>query len=264
MDKQIISYYLKKLGLYKPIRNIYNSIGRYNKQTEILIDNNKIQFWTPTYYLDDYVKNLAGEGQFLNEILLKLDKHNIFWDVGANVGFYSIAAAKIMNTNSKIFAFEPEPKTFNLLQKNIELNKTNNITALSIALGDIDGDKLIYPSDTPNFGAHSFVQRTDYRVKKKGKNISINTADTLIEEMKIDVPDVMKIDVEGAEILVLRGMKHLLMNQKLKMIFCETHVNLLPLFGSSEEEVLEIFKGNNFHIDYCLNRSNQNQYIFTR
>lgn len=264
MNKQIISNQLKKIGLYKPIRKIYNAIGRYNKQTEILIDNNKIKFWTPTFYLDDYVKNLAGEGQFLNEIILRLNKQNIFWDVGANVGFYSFAAAKIMNTNSKIFAFEPEPTTFNLLQKNIELNKMNNITALSIALGDTDGDKLLFPSDTPNFGAHSFVQRTDYRVKKKGINININTADKLIDEMKIDVPDIMKIDVEGAEILVLRGMKHLLTNEKLKMIFCEIHVNLLPLFGSSEEEVLEIFKEENFHIDYSLNRSNQNQYIFTR
>jgi FkbM family methyltransferase len=264
MNKQTISNYLKKLGLYKPVRAIYNRIGRYNKQTEIIIDNNKIKFWTPTYYLDDYVKNLAGEGQFLNEILLRLDKRNIFWDVGANVGFYSIVAAKIMNKNSKIFAFEPEPKTFNLLRKNIELNKMNNITALSIALGDTNGNKIIFPSDTPNFGAHSFVQRTDYRVKKKGINININTSDKLIDEMKIDIPDIMKIDVEGAEILVLRGMKHLLMNQKLRMIFCETHVNLLPLFGSSEAEVLEIFKKENFHMDYSVNRDNQNQYIFTR
>ncbi|MFZ0452107.1 MAG: FkbM family methyltransferase [Ignavibacteriaceae bacterium] len=264
MYKQIVADYLKKVGLYKPIRKIYNSIGRYNKQTEILIDKNKIKFWTPTYYLDDYVKNLAGEEQFLNEILLRLNEHNVFWDVGANIGFYSIVAAKIKDTNGKIFAFEPEPKTFSLLRKNIELNKMNNITSLSIALGDTDGDKLLYPSDTPNFGAHSFVQRTDYRVKKKGIKININTADKLIDEMKIDVPDIMKIDVEGAEILILRGMKRLLMNKKLKTIFCEIHVNLLPLFGSSEEEVLEIFRKENFHIDYSQNRSNQNQYIFVR
>ena len=62
MNKQIISNQLKKFGLYKSIRKIYNLIGRYNKQTEILIDNNKIKFWTPTFYLNDYVKNFAGEG----------------------------------------------------------------------------------------------------------------------------------------------------------------------------------------------------------
>ncbi len=135
---------------------------------------------------------------------------------------------------------------------------------LKLHLGDTNGKQIIYSSDTPNFGAHSFVQRTDYLLKKQGTEIKIKTADSIIEEMKVDIPNVIKIDVEGAEILVLKGMKKLLKNPDLKIILCEVHSNLLPLFNSSEQEVKEIILNENFKIDYSVNRGSQNQYIFVR
>ena len=264
MFKKYVSICLQKLGLFEPAHKIYNAVGRFHRKTEIVIDNRIIKFWTPTYYLDHYIKNSAWEEQFFNEILSRLDKFNILWDVGANLGFYSVIAAKVMHAHSKIFSFEPEPKGFKLLRRNIELNKVKNVTALPIALGDTNGIRILYPSDTDNFGTNSFLQRTDDKVKQKGKSVNVNTADWLIDELKIDVPEAIKIDVEGAEILVLKGMKRLLTNPKLKTIFCEVHANLLPLFGSSEEELLEIFKKENFRIDYLLSRGNQNQFIFSR
>ena len=264
MNKMLLTKLLKKIGLYKFIRSIYNLIGRYNKQTEILVDNNRIKFWTPTFYLNDYIKNFAGEEALLNELILRLNNKNTFWDIGANIRFYSIIIAKEMKIGSKIFAFEPEQKTFKLLKNNIELNESKNIVALPYALGDKNGEKVLYSSDTPNFGAHSFVQRTDYKVKKKGSYIKVITGDELIKNMNIEIPDMMKIDVEGAEILVLKGMENLLRNSKLKMILCEVHINLLPLFNSSEHEVVKIIKKESFNLDFCLNRKNQNQYLFVR
>ncbi len=184
LNKKFISEILKKFGLYKPIRKIYNSIFRYNKQTEIKVGSQKIKFWTPTFYLDDYVKDFAGEKELLENFLPKLKDKNTFWDIGANIGFYSILAAKEMNPKCKIFAFEPEPNTFNILKKNIELNQAQNISAFEFALGNTNGKQIIYSSDTPNFGAHSFVQRNDFLLKKQGTEIKIKTADSLIEEMK--------------------------------------------------------------------------------
>lgn len=264
MNKSTIINFLKKIRIYKPLRKIYNIVGRYNKQTEIVINNNKLRFWTPTYYLNDYIKNLGGEKELLNEFLLRMSNENIFWDVGANVGLYSIVGALQMKIKGKVFAFEPERIVFKLLKKNIELNVKDNIIALPFALGENNEEKIFYSSDTPNFGAHSFVQRADYKLKKKGIYTKIKTSDTLIYEGIADIPTVIKIDVEGSEILVLRGMKNLLKDQKLKMIICEIHTNLLPLFNSSEVEVKEIIEQEGFRIDYCFNRKNQNQYIFIR
>ena len=119
MNKQNVSAFLKKMGLYKPLRKIYNVVARYKKQTEVSVNGHQIKFWTPTFYLNDYLKNSIGEEQFLKEILSRLNSQNIFWDVGANIGFYSIIAGKEMNVGSKVIAFEPEPETYDLLNKNI-------------------------------------------------------------------------------------------------------------------------------------------------
>jgi len=88
--------------------------------------------------------------------------------------------------------------------------------------------------------------------------------DTLIREKKLEVPSVLKIDVEGAEALVLEGMDILLSNQNLHLILCEVHLNLLPLFNSSLEAVLNIIGNKGFSIDYKSERSNQVLYLFKR
>lgn len=264
MNKQNISKVLAKYGLYKPIRNVYNFIGRFNKQTEIIFANTKVKFLTPTYYLNDYINNYAGEEKYIQEFIARTDGQSTIWDIGANIGFYSIIASLIKGKECKIFAFEPDSKTFELLKSNIELNKVENITALSVAIADVNGETILYPSDTPNIGAHSLVQRTDYKVKKRGNRVEVYTADSLIDTLKVDVPDIIKIDVEGAEILVLRGMKNLLTNYKLKTVFCEVHNNLLPLFHSTEKEVIDIFEKECFKVDMKLVRNNQTQYIFSR
>lgn len=263
LNKKSLSDRLKKIGLYKPVRSLYNKIRRFNKQTEIIFNNKKIKFWTPTFFLDNYIKNLAGEKELLDEVFHRLKDENTFWDIGANVGLYSILVARI-KTASKIYSFEPEPHAFDLLKKNIKLNKVTNIISLPLALGDFIGEKILFSSDTPNFGSHSFIQRPDFKLKKNGKFIKVYDADSLIKGRKADVPDIIKIDVEGAEILVLRGMKDLLKNPKLKIIVCEIHTNLLPFFNSSENEIKNIIKQESFRMDLFQNRGSQNHYIFVR
>ncbi|MFO7446773.1 MAG: FkbM family methyltransferase [Ignavibacteriaceae bacterium] len=264
MDKKLITYYLAKAGLYKPLRKIYNFIGRFNKQTELVYNNSTIRFRTPTFFLDDYVKDFAGEKHLLDEFLSRLNPDDVFWDIGANIGLYSLVISKNVILQNKIYAFEPEEDTFNLLQSNIKLNDARNVYAHQLALGNEVGEKIFYSSDTPNFGAHSFVQRTDFKVKKHGKKVKIYTGDKLIEEKKAETPSAVKIDVEGAEILVLKGMTALLQNSKLRIILCEVHDNLLPLFGSSGEAVVNIIKTAGFKVNLGNSRKTQHQYIFTR
>ena len=264
MKKKIVSI-LNSIGLYKPIRFIYNKIARLNKKTSITFLENKYSFWSPTFYLNDYIKNYAGEENLIKLIISKLKEDDIVWDVGANIGFHSILIAKTCtDKNVKVFSFEPEKKTFELLTKNIRLNELNNVNALNLALGEDNYSREMYSSDTPNFGAHSFVQRNDYKVKRKGKQVEVVSGDNLIDKKKISVPTVIKIDVEGSEILVLKGLKQTLQNESLRLIFLEGHINLLPKFNSSIDEVLEIIRANGFKFSEKTNRDQQEQYIFER
>jgi FkbM family methyltransferase len=263
--KKKIELILDSVGLYKPIRFIYNKVSRLNKKTSITFLENKYSFWTPTFYLNDYVNNFGGEKNLIKLILSKLRAGDIVWDVGANIGFHSVVLAKTSaNKDIEVYSFEPERKTFNLLMKNISLNELNNVYAFNLALGENNYLRDIYSSDTPNFGAHSFVQRTDYKVKKRGNKVNVVSGDNLVTENNLKVPSVIKIDVEGAEILVLKGLKKTLRNKDVRLIFLEAHINLLPKFNSSIEELLEIIRENGFKFSEKTNRDQQEQYIFER
>lgn len=263
MNKKKLTKLLSGVGLYKPLRKIYNFIGRHNKTTGIIYNGHNLIFNTPTFYLNDYVLNLAGETGVLNEFLSRINDNDTFWDIGANIGLYSMIIARTKK-NTKVFAFEPEKEAFKLLEKNIAGNNITNINCINAALGNNNEEKIIYSSDTPNFGAHSFVQRTDYKLKKKGQSVHVLTADKVIKESIADTPSVIKIDVEGAEILVLEGMTELLKNPSLRIILIEVHNNLLPLFNSSGEAVINMVKSHGFTIDFNSTRSEQNHIIFIR
>lgn len=263
--KKKITKIFQKIGIYKPLRYLYNKIARYNKQTNIKFEGQIFNFWTPTFYLNDYVNNFAGEKELLKEIIQHLNKNEVLWDIGANVGFHSILIEKLLNEkNCSVIAFEPEADTFKLLQKNILLNRSKNLTAYNFAIGEKNYQRNIYSSDTPNFGAHSFVHRSDYKVKNRGKSVKVFSVDSLIKEKRLTHPTTIKIDVEGAEILVLKGMADTLKNSKLKTIFLEGHINLLHSFNSSIKEVLDLIRASGFQLEQKFNRENQEQFIFTR
>ena len=263
MNKYLIANYLKKIGLYKSVRWLYNLILRYKKHTEMSIAGYKIKFWTPTFYLDEYITNFV-ERNVIEKFIDELSTSDIVWDVGANIGIYSIFSANIVAPKGIVYAFEPEKKSFSLLKKNVESNKIENVITLPIALGDTNGKSILYPSDTPNFGAHSFVQRTDYRLKRKGYSVQVCKADSLVEDGTLEIPNVIKIDVEGAETLVIKGMRKTLENKKVRILICEVHTNLLTLFGGSQDYIESTLRGLGFSIETLDKRGNLHHLLFKR
>lgn len=138
--------------------------------------------------------------------------YNSFFDVGANIGVYSLIVAGQAKP-IRAFAFEPHPQTFLLLQENIRLNKLNaHISCVQVALGDKDG----------------FVQFTDKAGNPEnhildesiegGLEVEIRRADDFCEKERI-CPQVLKIDVEGFENQVLAGFGASL--SKVQIIFIE-------------------------------------------
>lgn len=142
-----------------------------------------------------------------------LKENDVFADIGANVGFYSII---ISNTkNIKSFAFEPVPSTYIKLQKNIELNNLHGLVIpKNIAIGSSLGNVQMSANlDTVN------------HVKLSNENI---VEDIIVEVHPLDsilleygIPSLIKIDVEGFETEVIRGMKNILASTTLKAIIIE-------------------------------------------
>jgi FkbM family methyltransferase len=134
-------------------------------------------------------------------------------DIGANIGYYTLLAAKLVGDKGRVFAFEPEPQNYALLVRNIELNRCMNVVPVRKAVSSKTGQADLFLNRET--GAHGFLPDRE-------NVIGVTTVETvsLDEYFKgRECPiDVIKIDVEGSETEVLRGMSRIIKeNDSLKM-----------------------------------------------
>lgn len=203
-------------------------------------------------------KGWGGEKEYTRYLIENLKAGETFFDIGASVGFISILIALKLG-KGKVFAFEPDPAIADRLSKNIKLNSLDNLISVPIALSDKKGKVKLYSEGSDNYSpSMESVQGFEKYVMVKS-----DTVDHLINLGVIDTPNSVKIDVEGAEEMVLAGMNKLLMSSKKpKNIFIEVHKNFLPKFGSSSNEVLALLKTKGYKVKKSINRANQCLYHF--
>lgn len=123
----------------------------------------------------------------------------VFVDVGANIGLFTVTAARL-NPRVRVFAFEPNPTSYGLLQENIELNGLTNVDAAQAAVGETRGRASLDIS-SPHAGCHSILSSGTRRME-----VPVICLDDFFAEKKL-FPSLIKVDVEGYEPRVLRGMK---------------------------------------------------------
>ncbi len=125
----------------------------------------------------------------------------VFLDIGANVGLYTLLAAKRLKTGT-IASFEAVPDIYNRLMRNLQVNSFDNVHTWNFALGSREGDALIWVPTHNNKGMSSLYRRLEHDVARKCR---IRTLDAWWHESGLRQLDVIKLDVEGAEIEVLKG-----------------------------------------------------------
>jgi len=130
-----------------------------------------------------------------------LSPGKVFIDVGANFGVYTLIASKLVGEAGKVFALEPTAESFAILQQNIALNQFSNVRGFQVALAQTRGKAWLYHGWDPVGNSLGM----DSLGGGKGEAVQIETLDNLFEENGVDRVDAIKIDVEGAEELVLRG-----------------------------------------------------------
>lgn len=165
--------------------------------------------------------------KYKNHMILpefKGKKDKIIFDVGANEGFYALGMKK-NNPKLKIVAIEPVPSTFKILKKNIQSNKLKNIILVNQALTKKKG-KITFemvPEVTFVGGLDIAMQKRKWLDVKRIKKITVNstTLSSLCKKLKIDKIDILKLDVEGSELDILKSSKTFLPN--IKKIVIEWH-----------------------------------------
>lgn len=131
-----------------------------------------------------------------------LKEGDTFIDIGAHIGYYSILARNIVGESGKVIAFEPNPESYKLLKKNFEMNEYTNCIAENIALSDEIGFvKLFIGKYRDDSSSLFLVENVD---KNRYVTVKTMTFDKYCEMYKIS-PNFIKIDAEGAEYRILRG-----------------------------------------------------------
>lgn len=129
-----------------------------------------------------------------------LKRGDCFVDVGANIGLMSIFASQLVEIEGKILSYEAHPKTIDLLKENIQLNQLANVQVYPYALGVTEGKTKIYDNWQVNRGGASLIVKT---VDSESYDIEIHCLDSVFPDNT--TPKVIKIDVEGFELEVLKG-----------------------------------------------------------
>ena len=158
-----------------------------------------------------------------------LSPGSVFVDVGANFGVYTLVASKLVGGTGRVLAFEPTAQSFATLQQNIALNHCSNVRPFQVALAQTGGKAWLYHARDPVGNSLG----KDPLWRDEGEEVQTETLDNLLEEKSVDRVDAIKIDVEGAEELVLRGAIRCLTTQSPIIVFefnpgCAARLGLSP------------------------------------
>ncbi|MDO8450871.1 MAG: FkbM family methyltransferase [Rhodoferax sp.] len=126
-------------------------------------------------------------------------------DVGANIGCFTITAAKLAGPTGRVIAIEPEESTYQQLLGNIKLNKLDNVTALRLAVGATEGEILLH-SDPNRLFSSVFSSVNGRPIGGSDQRVPMVTLDSLMDKYRIERCDYLKLDCEGAEHEIVANM----------------------------------------------------------
>jgi FkbM family methyltransferase len=157
---------------------------------------------------------------------------DIVVDVGAHIGRYTIIASKRVGESGKVIAIEAHPGNFEMLNRNVKLNKLTNVTALNYAVYSKESKLRLYvPGEESGFTIYNTVTTNRAKTDEKFIEVNANTLDNLLlQQQQQHIPGInhadinwIKIDVEGAEFEVLKGATDILSNSKDIALLIEVH-----------------------------------------
>lgn len=181
------------------------------------------------------------EPRYLKCLSRYVSPGNVFIDIGANVGYYTIWAAKQVGQSGRVFSFEPNPIAFHHLQDNVAFGNYNNVSLYQVALGESNsaGELMLCVGQT---GGSRLI--TDNANGTEVITVPIKTLDTCLQSDGLllnlsQKVDVIKVDAEGAETSILKGAHSLLTTHSRPYLMVEVDNGLLKALGSSARQLLD-------------------------
>ncbi len=254
-------------GIYRMVRHVFRSTGHINLIRMLLgpIAGRFMFRMAPvtngTFNLNGHTMALAGGGRYppidmamgryeeqtVNLLKSRVDPGMGMVDIGAHVGYFTLLGANLVGPEGRVYAFEAEPQNFSLLVSNIKRNGYHNIVPEEQSVSDECGTTQLFLSGLDN-GSHSIFRARERRIIGDVQ-VKTTTLDAFLEARDWPRIDLIKIDVEGAEIQVLQGMKRLLQLQPPELVieFCPF---LLESAGKQPIDLINEIRNQGYHIEY--------------
>ena len=188
-------------GRFPLVNRIYKGVNRRLAPPTAQVLGNKM-------YLDqgDSLGLALGGGYETVETALVLDlvrPGQVVLDIGANIGYYTLLFAKLVGPTGRVVAFEPDPESFSLLQRNIAENHYGNVTAFRVAVSNVNADLTLFRDRFNNL---------DHRLTSSGRDCTALIVEAVrLDDFlpsRVDRPiDPIKMDIQGSEGLAVEGMR---------------------------------------------------------
>lgn len=193
---------------------------------------------------DEILRSGCWEPEVTREILsISRSTHGLMVDVGANMGYFSLLWAG-SNASNRVVSIEPVSRNIELIRKNIDLNGLNDrITLIPVAASNRRGMSSFDEGSKAETG-HGGLTRTE---SSNGTKIATIMLDDYFDEI-----EVLKIDVEGADALVLMGASRLLMDQRIGTILYEINENRCALLGLSPTSASDLLRAYGYQVDMLV------------
>lgn len=220
------------------ILNLRSGISFHNS------DNNTLSIFREIFIKEVYTKNLVA-----------IDENDIVFDIGANVGVFSLYASRVKGV--KVYGFEPHPKNFEKFTNNVKVNNIDNIDCFNNALGLENEDRVMIEGNIP--GGHKVSKRdSKEEFSKEMLTVQSITLDSFLKKMNISQIDFLKLDCEGAEgeIITSLGVEGL---KKIKKVAIEFHDNHSIL---NHEEIINYLKKAGFETNLSWDGSSNFGYVY--
>ncbi len=218
---------LDRLGLRSPLKSLYWELGvprllyHLSSRDSVVheIDGRPVEFPVETYWQYQRFRWMHPEVELFTEWANELRADDVVWDVGAHLGWHAVVAASV-TPSVTVEAFEPHPTVAERLRE-VAAATGKDIAVHEVALGDRD-DTVAFSSDPAPAARVADSQATPVE-----STIDVEQArgDSLVAADTAAPPNVLKIDAEGADADVLRGVRETIETHRPRLVYCEIHVD---------------------------------------
>ena len=178
----------------------------------------------------------AYEPQMLSALTSILKEGDLYLDVGANEGYFSIIASKLVGNSGRVLSVEPQGRLQEVIYSNMELNSAFNIHVFQLAISDISGTARISLLPDMNTGGSGLFAATKYKIPTQ--IVPQATLSGFIDLLDVTKIKLMKLDIEGFEYEAVLGSRDLFASEVIESIALELHPSILAQRGKSGEEIV--------------------------